>query len=174
MLKWLLFISKSLRSDNSSRQKIVSAVIIVSVLLADLVTKRLVLGIASPIPVIRNFFDIVHIENSSAAFGMSFFLPEWLLRYLLIIVSIAFVLIIGYHLFIKANSPYYIAFSFIFAGALGNLWQRIFQGGVTDFLYFHIKGFYWPAFNIADSAITIGAVLFFIKIYLMNNSHKKS
>ncbi len=174
MLKWLLFISKSLRSDNSSRQKIVSAAIIVSVLLVDLVTKRLVLGITSPIPVIRNFFDIVHIENSSAAFGISFFLPEWMLRYLLIIVSIAFVLIVGYQLFIKANSRYYIAFSLILAGALGNLWQRIFQGRVTDFLYFHIEGFYWPAFNIADSAITTGAVLFFIKMYLMNDSHEKS
>ena len=174
MLKWLLFISKSLRSDNSSRQKIVSAAIIVSVLLVDLVTKRLVLGITSPITVIRNFFDIVHIENSSAAFGISFFLPEWMLRYLLIIVSIAFVLIVGYQLFIKANSRYYIAFSLILAGALGNLWQRIFQGRVTDFLYFHIEGFYWPAFNIADSAITTGAVLFFIKMYLMNDSHEKS
>ncbi len=174
MLRWLLFISKSLRSDNSSRQKIVSAAIIVSVLLVDLVTKRLVLGIASPIPVIKNFFDIVHIENSSAAVGMSFFLPEWMLRYLLIIVSIVFVLIIVYQLFIKADNPYYIAFSLILAGALGNLWQRIFQGEVTDFLYFHINGFYWPAFNIADSAITIGAVLFFIKMYLMNDSNKES
>jgi len=125
------------------------------------------LGISSPIPVIKGFFDIVHIENSSAAFGLSFFLSKMALKYTLIFVSTLFVLIIGYQLFMRKDvNRHYIAFSLIFAGAAGNLWQRIILGKVTDFLYFHFKNFYWPAFNIADSAITIGAIIFFAQIYL--------
>lgn len=89
------------------------------------------------------------------------------LKYTLIFVSALFVLIIGYQLFMRKNvNRYYIALSLIFAGAAGNLWQRIILGKVTDFLYFHFKSFYWPAFNIADSAITIGAIILFVQIYL--------
>jgi len=47
----------------------------------------------------------------------------------------------------------------ILGGALGNLWDRVVIGHVTDFLSFHYAGWYWPAFNVADSAITVGAAL---------------
>ena len=51
------------------------------------------------------------------------------------------------------------ALSLILAGALGNFIDRFFRGYVVDFLEFHVRGFYWPTFNVADSCISIGAVL---------------
>ena len=57
-----------------------------------------------------------------------------------------------------------LALSLILGGALGNLYDRISLGYVTDFLYFHFNDFYWPAFNVADSAISIGAVILLYEI----------
>ena len=52
-----------------------------------------------------------------------------------------------------------LALSLILGGALGNLYDRISLGYVTDFLYFHYNDYYWPAFNVADTAICIGAII---------------
>ncbi len=62
------------------------------------------------------------------------------------------------------------ACSFFFAGALGNLVDRLRFGEVVDFLDFHVHGYHWPAFNVADSALCIGAGLFFIH-FLLGGSH---
>jgi signal peptidase II len=51
------------------------------------------------------------------------------------------------------------ALSLILGGALGNLWDRALVGHVTDFLEFHVGSYYWPSFNVADSAIVVGAML---------------
>ncbi|MDD8026135.1 MAG: signal peptidase II, partial [Acidobacteriota bacterium] len=58
------------------------------------------------------------------------------------------------------------AFAFIFTGALGNLIDRVCRGYVIDFLEMHVKSFYWPTFNVADSCITIGAVLLVFAVFL--------
>jgi signal peptidase II len=63
--------------------------------------------------------------------------------------------------------------SLILAGAVGNLWDRVEYGYVVDFLSFHYQQAYFPAFNVADSAITIGAVLMIIDM-LINPDNKKS
>ena len=60
------------------------------------------------------------------------------------------------------------ALSFILAGALGNLWDRLTLGHVVDFIEVHYQDLYWPVFNIADSSITIGAILLIIDTFLID------
>lgn len=152
-----------MRSDRKNKRT--AAILIVAVVLsADAVTKWMAAGLKHSITVIPGFFNIVHVENSFAAFGISFFLPNPLVRLLLIIISTIFIIIIGYKLIFE-NDHRWLALSLISAGAVGNLWQRIIDGQVTDFLDFHLYGMHWPAFNVADSAITVGTILFVVATY---------
>ena len=105
------------------------------------------------------FFKIVHFQNKGAAFSFLHDAAGWQ-RYFLITVSMIAIVVIPF--FIKKNKKELLAlwsFTFILAGAIGNLIDRIYYGYVIDFLYLHVNDFYWPAFNIADSFITIGAFL---------------
>ncbi len=116
-----------------------------------LITKTLFLH--QSVPVINGIFHITLVRNPGAAFGM---LKNQL--YLFILTSIGAIILIlldlkGHRG--KKLNIYSLALSFILAGALGNLVDRIRFGCVIDFLDFRI----WPVFNIADSAITVGAVL---------------
>ncbi len=105
------------------------------------------------------FFELVRAHNTGAAFSLFANQAGWQRAFFISIASIAAIVII--HLLRKpAGSPLFkLALSLILGGALGNLIDRIMHGYVVDFLYFHINQHAWPAFNIADSAITVGAVL---------------
>jgi signal peptidase II len=99
---------------------------------------------------------IIHIENTGAAFGL--FTNQ---AFLLSIVAIAGLLVVlsFFRYFAELGFLGGTALSFIFAGASGNLIERLRLGYVTDFIYVRLWGdFYWPAFNVADSAITVGAI----------------
>lgn len=129
-------------------------IIVILIFSLDQLTKFIVsrtLALNQSIPVIKNIFHLTLIHNKGAAFGI--------LRNqvpLFIFTSIfAIVLIISGLKKKGAKSSYTIALSLILAGALGNLVDRLFLGYVIDFLDLGI----WPVFNIADSAISIGAVL---------------
>jgi signal peptidase II len=114
--------------------------------------------------VISGFFNIVHAENPGAAFG---FLSEWR-GILLVGVSLAVTAIIGAMLFrpsVKKSPLLEIALALVFGGALGNLWDRMFRGTVTDFLQFFFGTYEFPSFNAADSAITIGACLLVLDLW---------
>jgi len=105
------------------------------------------------------FFKIVHFQNKGAAFSFLHDAAGWQ-RYFLITVSMIAIVVIPF--FIKKNKKEPLAlwsFTFILAGAIGNLIDRIYYGYVIDFIYLYVNDFYWPAFNIADSFITIGAFL---------------
>lgn len=105
------------------------------------------------------FFKIVHFQNKGAAFSFLHDAAGWQ-RYFLITVSMIAIVVIPF--FIKKNKKEPLAlwsFTFILAGAIGNLIDRIYYGYVIDFIYLHVNDFYWPAFNTADSFITIGAFL---------------
>ena len=113
------------------------------------------------ISVIRGFFNIVDIHNRGVAFGFMSNLPEaYRLVFLCGISLIVFLIIIYLILFGRQRNPIYIlGLSLLGGGALGNLYGRIFKGYVVDFLDFHIKHYHYPAFNFADSFITIGIFL---------------
>lgn len=151
--------------------RVQSAAIIAGVVLLDRATKLLIAAQVSPwdlIPVIPGFFNIVHTENPGAAFGVFAEAGEWR-RVLLIAVSQAVMAIVGYLLFRAPRSGetavMRIGFALVFGGALGNLWDRLFRGTVTDFLQFFFGSYEFPSFNAADSAITIGAALLLIDLW---------
>ena len=113
------------------------------------------------ITIVPNFFDIRYIRNTGAAFGLMARLPDGARMPFLIGVSILAMALIFY-LFVKAEkerTAYVLSLSLVFAGAAGNLIDRIMFGEVRDFLHMHIYNLSWPIFNIADSAITVGIIL---------------
>jgi signal peptidase II len=132
-----------------------ASVIIVSViLLLDQLSKAFISGILQlnqTIPLIKGIFGLTLVHNRGAAFGL---LRNQL--YLFIFTSVAAIVLIYLGLKDNRHNKYYVvSLSLILAGAIGNLIDRLRLGYVVDFLNFYI----WPVFNIADSSITIGAVL---------------
>lgn len=120
---------------------------------------------AHVVEVISNFFNLIYKENPAAAFSLTSSIPEWIRRPLLIGASIlATLFFIFWYFRMKGQDGLLLAsFSFILAGAVGNLADRIRLGYVIDFLdvhggYFGYPHWHWPTFNIADSLIVIGAL----------------
>lgn len=111
---------------------------------------------------VTGFFNLVLVYNTGAAFSFLADGAGWQ-RYLLIAIALAAVaLIAGLLAQDSARGAYRWALVLILGGALGNLWDRITIGEVVDFLDFYWAGWHWPAFNLADSAICVGAGLLVI------------
>ena len=139
------------------------------IVIADQMTKWLILNYLpfnDHIPVIAGFFNIVHIHNPGGAFGLLANLGSGLRTIIfLFISSLAVGLIFYFYKKTPASHPWLAAgFAMIFGGAIGNLIDRLRFGIVIDFLDFYIAKYHWPAFNIADSAITVGITVFVIHI----------
>ena len=108
---------------------------------------------------ITSNFNLIHVYNKGAAFGFLAAAGGWQ-RYFFIVFSIVAILGILYYLRKYAGQRLFcLSLALILGGACGNLFDRVVYGHVFDFLDFHLMGWHWPAFNIADSAITVGAVL---------------
>ena len=119
---------------------------------------------------ITSFLSFVHFQNPGAAFSFLSDQGGWQ-RYFLIVISLLAVIYIPWLINqYKKNMLIVIGLLLILGGAIGNLYDRISYGYVIDFIYFHIAEFYWPAFNVADSAISIGLLLF---LYGSFRSYKK-
>ncbi|MDD5432203.1 MAG: signal peptidase II [Candidatus Omnitrophica bacterium] len=129
-------------------------IIVISVLFLDQLTKFLVvknLALGSSIPIINGIFHLSLVHNKGAAFGI-------LKNQVPFLIATSLFTIILFYFALKDNKHkifYCVSLSLVLAGALGNLIDRVRVGYVIDFLDFRI----WPVFNIADSAITIGAVM---------------
>jgi signal peptidase II len=109
---------------------------------------------------VTSYFNLVMVYNKGAAFSFLSDQPGWQ-RYFFTAVSVIASLFILWML--KRNPTQRLfcwALALILGGAVGNLIDRIAYGHVIDFLDFHVGGWHWPAFNVADSAITLGAILF--------------
>jgi signal peptidase II len=135
----------------------------------DRITKRIVearMSVFDTHTVIPGFFDIVHAQNRGAAFSMFADSTSPWRPFLLIGLSLAaLVLVAG--ILRKASTldkATAIGLSLILGGALGNVFDRIVSGAVTDFLDFYIGALHWPAFNVADSAIVIGSGLLLLSL----------
>jgi len=145
------------------RERAIAAWIAVSLALAlaDQIVKHVALELLRPGEVwrITGFFNVVLVFNRGAAFSFLADAAGWQRELLAAIAVIASVVIVA----LIVRSPFERLFcaglALILGGALGNLWDRIALGYVVDFLDFHAFGWHWPAFNLADSAISIGAVL---------------
>ena len=108
---------------------------------------------------VTSFFKLVLAHNTGAAFSFLAGAGGWQRWFFAALALVASVVII--HLLRKHREElrFSLALSLILGGAIGNLIDRVLLGHVIDFLYFHVGEYYWPAFNVADSAITVGAVL---------------
>lgn len=119
---------------------------------------------------ITSFLSFVHFQNPGAAFSFLSDQGGWQ-KYFLIAISLLAVIYIPWLINqYKKNMLIVIGLLLILGGAIGNLYDRISYGYVIDFIYLHIAEFYWPAFNVADSAISIGVLLF---LYGSFRSYKK-
>ena len=135
------------------------------VVLADQISKALILKFLpyhQNIPIIKGFFDITHIRNPGGAFGlMANMNPTFRTVVFLFISSLAVGLILYFYKKTPNSQPLLATgFALIFGGAIGNLIDRVRFGNVVDFLDFYLGNLHWPAFNIADSGITIGIFIF--------------
>jgi len=148
------------------------------VLFVDQITKNFILQnfeIYQSIE-ITSFLNIVLVFNTGAAFSIFSDGYDWQ-RYMLITSSIAIIFFLMYYLhrYVKNNWLQQLSIYLIISGALGNLIDRVRLGMVVDFIDFHIWGIHWPAFNVADSAISIGALtLIVLELKYLNQIKKGS
>jgi signal peptidase II len=150
----------------------ISLTLALIVLVLDLVSKHWVVSIllhGQQIP-LTDFFNLVLTYNAGAAFSFLSDASGWQRWFFSGIAGAASILIVYLLRKHAAEKLFCLALSLVLGGALGNLWDRITLGHVVDFLDFHVGGYHWPAFNVADSAIFLGALFLIVESF----RHKES
>ena len=155
--------------ENVNRKYLLPAIISLSVIVLDQCTKYLIIksfALYQSLTVIEHYLTIVHTRNRGIAFGLFSGPGSGMRVFLLIATSLLAIVFILYLLSsLKGKHTYAtVTLSFILGGAIGNLIDRIRWGAVVDFIDLHWYHYHWPAFNCADSAISIGLVLLIIGI----------
>jgi signal peptidase II len=143
--------------------------LVVLTLLFDRWTKSIIhsrLDLNQSISVIDGLFDITYVRNTGVAFGIlnSFSSPAKVLLLSMFTIGAAVIVILYSFHSPARNRVLQAALSLILGGALGNLYDRINYGYVIDFLEIYFRNYHWPAFNVADSAISTGVVLLALEI----------
>ncbi len=150
-----------------------------TVVVLDRITKWLVatqITLHDSVNVIPGFFKLTHVENHGAAFGLFDESPtQWKIGALILFSLVAMVVVAT--LLWKnshAMTATGVGLALVLGGAVGNLWDRLFAGHVVDFLDFYIGGYHWPAFNVADTAIVIGALLLLGEILFAKSPNQEA
>ena len=159
--------------------RVIHLLIALFVVLLDRWTKHLVaahISMYAHIQVIPGFFRITHTENTGAAFSLfAESASQWktglLIGFSVVAMIVVFVLLWRQKTGVTLTG---IALSLILGGAVGNLWDRVASGRVVDFLLLYVKQYQWPVFNLADSAIVIGAALLVIEILFHKSPHDQT
>lgn len=147
--------------DKYQKLAIISTIVVV----LDQVTKLAVQKAITPhhaIKVIPGFFNLTHVYNQGGAFGFAADQSAMVRAVLFLFVS-ALALVFIFYFYKKTPDSYRMlatGFALIFGGAIGNLIDRIRIGSVVDFLFFYVRGWSWPTFNIADIALFVGMAIF--------------
>ncbi|MBU1568772.1 MAG: lipoprotein signal peptidase [Proteobacteria bacterium] len=153
--------------------------LILCTIVLDQLTKAWIvdsLRLYESVEIVPGFFNLVHVTNSGAAFSLLADVDSpWRHYFFLSIGSLAMVgLTVAYLKLRKVNKYYSLALALIAGGAAGNLIDRIRFGAVIDFLDLYVGRYHWPAFNVADSAICVGAGLFLVlNIFEVRNQEEK-
>lgn len=139
------------------------------VLVLDRATKWYIarqVSLHDSVQVINGFFYITHVENRGAAFSLFADSPSQWKMGMLVLFSVVALLIVLALLWRSGHSMTTtgVGLALILGGALGNLWDRLMTGRVVDFLLFYLGSYPWPAFNVADSAIVVGAGLLVVEV----------
>lgn len=145
-----------------------------AVIAADYATKLAVLAAFAPGErrAVTEFFNLVLVFNKGAAFSFLAGAEGWQTPLFASIAAIASV-VIGFLIMThKSKKLFCSGLSLILGGALGNLYDRLAYGHVVDFLDFHVAGWHWPAFNVADSAITVGAGILIVESFFQKKSNE--
>ena len=174
-----LCVSASLREKRLSgfrgdtwKHKLFSLIFVVTVvLLLDLWTKDLALQHLSPIypkKIIDGFFSLTLVMNSGVAFGVFNGIESSLKAYLLLSFSGVTVALVIFYYFYEKSLQFVacLSLALVVGGAFGNMIDRWRYHKVVDFLDFYWQGYHWPAFNVADSAISVGVVLLLLDALL--------
>jgi signal peptidase II len=139
------------------------------VVVLDQITKLIALGRlvpGVPLRVVDGFLALTLVLNPGLAFGLLASVPtawRWIVA-LLSIVALAILIQVALRILPRGGWPDHSAIGLIFGGAIGNLIDRARFGAVVDFVDVHYRGWHWPAFNVADSAITIGVALLAVRL----------
>ena len=152
-----------------SKKHVIFLITLLLVVGLDQISKMYVISVMtlhSSHPVIDGFFNITYVRNPGAAFGFLANAAPMFRSLFLIVVSAAAIVMILWFLAKNKSAGMFLTFalSLILGGAVGNLLDRIRFGIVVDFLDFYIASWHWPAFNVADSAISVGAVLLIVEM----------
>jgi len=149
--------------------------IAIPVLVLDQATKLYIdsrFALHQSVTVVENFFNITYVRNKGAAFGI-FADSAVRIPFFITISILAAVGILWYLRRLRNDQTLQVfSLSLIFAGAVGNLIDRIRLGEVIDFIDVHWYRYHWPAFNIADSAITVGVVLLLFDMWREERARK--
>lgn len=156
-----------------------AALLAAAIVIPDQITKAVIqrkYALWDSDPVIPGFFNMVHVLNKGAAFG---FLnnpdSSWQIWFFIAVTFLAVGFI--YYLLTTADKGdrFFIwGLGLVLGGAVGNLTDRIRVGFVVDFLDFYVGSYHWPAFNVADIAITCGAFAVIVSMYSKNRREKDS
>ncbi len=143
--------------------------IAVIVLLLDRIAKWAIasnIALHDSVVVIPGFLRLTHVQNTGAAFGLFADSSVQWKAGALVSFSILALVVVSALLWKNSHSlsTTTIGLSLILGGAMGNLWDRMVSGHVVDFLDFYVGSYHWPAFNVADSAIVVGAILLVAEI----------
>lgn len=148
-------------ASGGTRPAVIGLFLAVIVLVLDFLSKRWIEGVLAhgEVVAVTAFFNLVLAHNSGAAFSFLSNASGWQRPFFIVVAAIASAVILYLMRKHPTNRIFVIALGLILGGALGNLVDRVNLGFVVDFLDFHYAGYHWPAFNVADSAITCGAAL---------------
>ncbi|MBN1850917.1 MAG: signal peptidase II [Deltaproteobacteria bacterium] len=151
----------------------------VIVIILDQVSKYLVvifIPLFGTVPVIDGFFNLVHVRNRGMAFGLMNRSEPGVAFYLLVFASIGAIILLLYWSFHLKDRDWKITLglSLILGGAVGNMIDRLRLKEVIDFLDVSIGTYHWPSFNVADSAITLGAFWLAINLFKAQGAGRKA
>lgn len=156
------------------------SILVTALIIIDQITKGVVqqnFSLGESVPVIKGFFNFTYVQNQGAAFGMGASGGDFfrMIVFKILPVFACFWLIweIWKFRYIKDKALLCFAYALVLAGAVGNLIDRISLDYVVDFLDFYYKQHHFPAFNVADSAISIAFVLLVIEMILDQKNQKK-
>ena len=149
----------------------VGSIVVVLDQLTKWLIREVVLGTGRDIEV-TGFFNIVEVWNRGVSFGLFASDSPWT-PYLLsaLAIAISIVLIVWLR---KAETTFLaLALGFVIGGAIGNVFDRFIWGRVYDFLDFHAAGYHWPAFNVADAAISVGVALILLDGFIAKRGDER-
>lgn len=163
-------------SDYLKRKYLIFFTTVAASVFFDIITKAYVdsnMSLHESIVVIGGFLNITYVRNPGAAFSfLASASPGFRSVFFLTVTILAIVLVLYYIAKSKADEPLMIfALSLILSGALGNFIDRVRLGEVIDFIDVHLGAYHWPAFNVADSAITVGAFIMLFALFKRPKEH---